>query len=253
MHPCICLMALVGSGALAMEPDNRTTLKLSDPAKPATFKASVFHGNLRVVGYEGQEIVLEGGSPATKSSDRYPGMKRIVPRDGSLREHDNVVVLETSPLSPAEDWVVKVPTRTNLKLSCVEGKQIQVENIAGRVDVQHVNGSIHLSGLRGNVTANTVNGSIRASFQQVDPSGSISLATFNGSVDLTLPSNTRADLSLSGMSGKVESDFELKGRSSEKHPGMQAMGNRMSGTLNGGGCTISIRTFQGSVKIRRGQ
>ena len=102
----------------------------------------------------------------------------------------------------------------------------------------------------GTVLAHTVNGLITATVVSANPGEPMAFITLNGEVDVTLPAGTKANLKLRTDNGNVNSDFKLGPISDgEGHGGVN---KTLSGPLNGGGPLFELRTFNGSVYLRKG-
>jgi DUF4097 and DUF4098 domain-containing protein YvlB len=95
---------------------------------------------------------------------------------------------------------------------------------------------------------------------RVDPGKPLAFSTFNGLVDLTLPQNVKADLTVKSNHGAVYSDFDVtlggtrtvtekNGSSDGKY--RIRIDSTIRGTIGGGGVDLTIRTFNGPVYIRK--
>ena len=132
------------------------------------------------------------------------------------------------------------------------------------VDLRTVNGGVALAGLEGDVRARATNGGIKGTrivAKNVDvavtnggveielanaaESGSIELESVNGGVALTLPGDSKADISARCVNGGIdvhELNVEVTGEKSRR---------RMEGKLNGGGARIDLETVNGGVRLTR--
>ena len=182
----------------------------------------------------------------------------------SVEEDNNIIKIETNSWKGSVDLVVQVPWATSLKLHCVNGGNITVENVRGELEVENVNGGITLSRISGSAVAQTVNGDITVSFNKINPGKAMSMVTLNGDVDVTLPADTKATLKLKiDNQGEIYSDFELalKTTSQKTVEDKRAHGghyrvtyeNAIFGTINGGGQEITLKTFNGDILLRKGK
>lgn len=114
---------------------------------------------------------------------------------------------------------------------------------SGEADVKTVNGSIEIAA-SGSVRAETVNGSVRARMDRTDWKGEITIATVNGSVIVDLPASASVDVQAKTVSGSIDTDFGLpvEGKWGPK---------RLSGTIGSGGRVLTVKTVNGSIKLRR--
>jgi DUF4097 and DUF4098 domain-containing protein YvlB len=104
------------------------------------------------------------------------------------------------------------------------GGDISVDHVTGTVTARTSSGDIHLSHLLGDVTAHTDGGNILASAHQgslalstdggdIDVSGSLTGAsqvkTGGGTLDVSIPANSRLDIQAESATGPAWNDFGL--------------------------------------------
>jgi hypothetical protein len=249
----------------------RTTVPLTDPARPVRLEAHTINGSITVTGYDGRDVVVEA-RPATredgregeaKGAGRYPGMKLVPTRSTglSIEERDNRVTVNTESWRTPLDLAIQVPRHASLELGCVNDCDIVVEKVEGEVEAQNVNGAITLDGISGSAVANTTNGAVKVAFERVEPGRAMSFVTLNGNVELTLPAATKANLSLGiDHQGDVYSDFEIAAaQAAPPQTGKRGSDGRfvleieraLRGTINGGGPELTLRTFNGDIVLRK--
>lgn len=144
---------------------------------------------------------------------------------------------------------------------------ISATNIDGRVSVNASNGDIDLRTIRGDVEVSSLNGDIdfvdvtstnvRAKTLSggitfdgaIERAGEYSFNAFSGSIDMSIPANTGATLSISTFSGTVDSpDFPLTLKPGPRSK--ESKGQSMTFDLGGGGARISLESFSGEITIR---
>ena len=115
-----------------------------------------------------------------------------------------------------------------------------------------MNGHITLSDVSGTVSADSQNGPIKVTMDSVNNSKPLAFSTLNGMVDVTLPADLKADLTVKSNHGAVYSDFDvtLGARSLSDHNRIR-IDNTIHGTINGGGVDLTIHTLNGAVYIRK--
>ena len=93
--------------------------------------------------------------------------------------------------------------------------------------------------------AETVTGSISLTGQLVR-SGSFDFDTHSGTIDITLPANSNASVSVVTIAGQVTNNV------SRTRPvaGRFGRGAELTTEVNGGGARLSVRTFKGPVTLR---
>ena len=138
-------------------------------------------------------------------------MQRIdVPFGGfSVEEEDNVITIHTGRRCRRAIWSSPCRSNTSVQLRSTHGP-IVVDGLHGEVDASSTNGRVELMNISGTIVAETTNGSIRASLDRVDPAKPISFSSTNGSIDVTLPADLKANLKMRSFNGSIWSDFEMK-------------------------------------------
>src|SRR5580704_10838750 len=76
-------------------------------------------------------------------------------------------------------------------------------------EIKLINGSLDVAGAGGEVHASCINGHLDANFNAL-PGSSIDLNSVNGSLELTIPSDSKAEIEASTVSGGIENDFGLR-------------------------------------------
>jgi DUF4097 and DUF4098 domain-containing protein YvlB len=107
-----------------------------------------------------------------------------------------------------------------------------------------VSGDVRLDRLRAtSVTAHSVSGDIEARIDELTGRGALSFKSVSGDVVLELPRGIDADVSMSTVSGNVESDFQmtLNGRMSRR---------RIEARIGQGGRELDITTVSGDVRLK---
>jgi Toastrack DUF4097 len=128
--------------------------------------------------------------------------------------------------------------------------------------VSNTNGGIVLNGVSGSVNAGTTNGNVRATMSGVAAQKEMAFTSLNGTVDVTLPPNTKANLRLRSDRGDVYSDFDVQLTPSSPTVQQDRGGDgryrirrsrSIVGTINGGGPEFELRTFNSDVYVRKGK
>lgn len=136
------------------------------------------------------------------------------------------------------------------------GSRVHAETVNGRVTVKDANGEVNASTVNGALlvvggafeTAHleTVSGSAR--FEgSLSRSGSLSVESVSGGVELVLPATLSADFSVTTFSGKVENEL---GPGAER-PGKWIPGRELSFSTGSGGAKVSVETLSGPIRLRK--
>ena len=237
---------------------------LSDPGKPCKLHVNALYGSIKVIGYEGKEVVVDVESEKNHESSGNSGgsgMRRIGGGGAEVTatEDNNSVEINTG-LSHVRLITIKVPQNTaQVKLSTVNDGNITATNIGGDLEITNVNGWIHLEQISGSAVANTVNGDVIVVFKTVDPKAAMAFSTLNGKVDVTFPADLKAKIKLKAEQGDIYSDFDVevdKGHSNiekntEDHMYRINIDGWVYGSINGGGPEMMMKTTNGSVYLRK--
>src|ERR1700722_11743371 len=204
----LILFAAAGVMLAAQDSGEKVTVPFRDGSAPKTLKVTLQNGSVTVRGYDGKDAMIEAGSGRISSRERHPrdvpeGMHRIDnDRMGLDVTEENNVITVVGQNSSAH-LTIQVPVQTNLVLRSVNGGAIVVENISGSIDANHTNGGITITNVSGSVLANTTNGTVTVSLNKVSPDKAMSFTSFNGKVDVTLPSDVKANVMMKTNNGEI--------------------------------------------------
>ena len=109
-----------------------------------------------------------------------------------------------------------------------------------------INGRLEAQNLAGPARLGTINGRLEARFDQL-AGPSVELSSVNGSVDLTIPSDSKAEIEASTVSGDINNDFGLH---VDHH---HFVGHELRGELGSGGTHIKLQNVNGRIEIRHAQ
>ena len=141
------------------------------------------------------------------------------------------------------EYTLTVPRAVRLdEIKLINGP-LDIHGVIAEVRASCINGRLTAEGLQGQVKLETINGGMEAHFDRLSNSP-IELSSVNGSVDLILPSDAKADLEASTISGGIANDFGLEVR---HH---RFVGHDLHGELGGGGTRIRVSNVNGRIEIR---
>ncbi len=269
MNKTIALLVFSAS-VLCAQDGEKATVPLHDPSRPARIHAHMMNGGLIVRGADVKEVLVEAHARAGDSREgrqsRADGMKRLdLPGNSGLdvTEDDNLVTIKTSGMNRrSTDLIITVPRRSSLELKCMNGGDIEVENVDGEIDANNLNGKVTLKNVSGSVLAHSMNGAVTVSMDRIDGSKPMSFSTMNGDIDVTLPASLKANVVMKTDHGEIYSDFDVNVKAGpalmEKDSGKQPDGSfhlrfdsSLHGTIDGGGPEFQFTTFNGQIYIRR--
>ena len=145
------------------------------------------------------------------------------------------------------EYTLTVPRKAVLESIEMVNGSIDIDGVEGNVKASSINGPLTARGLMGEAKLSTVNGPLQATFTQLDESKSISLASVNGNLTLTIPSNANASVRAGTVHGGISSDFGLKVKHGEY------VGHSLDGQIGTGGPRIKLGNVNGAIKINHAQ
>lgn len=149
-----------------------------------------------------------------------------------------------------EQAIILLPKDQNVSVTSTWNGDIDVDGFTGEVEANaRLNGSVDIRNVNGPVTANALNGNIDVFFNKVKQDSPISIYTTNGAVDVSMPSDTPAQLSLSSTNGEIYSNFDLK---RDEKEGLKSYSRRsVKASINNGGVNISLKSTNGNIYLRK--
>jgi hypothetical protein len=239
---------------------------LSEPGKPVTIEARLVYGSIKVIGYEGKDVIVEIHADTTdRDEDNESGGMRRIPNRGGLdvraEESDNKVSIQSGAMEQRLKGItIKVPQNTaRVVIGTVNNGDVVISNVSGKIEVGNVNGAITVTGVSGSVVANTVNGNVIVVFKTIDGNAPMAFSTLNGKIDITLPGDAKADLKLKSGNGQMFTDFDIAidktkpkvETTNEDHFHQVKIDEWVHGKINGGGPEFMMQTTFGSIYIRK--
>ena len=210
--------------------------------------------NIKIMTHDKNEILIKG-SKSKYVSEKAKGL-RLVNSDGTDNTNVGFSVLEeggdliVTNLKKNGTTQIYLPKNQKIAAKSTWNGNISIEGFVNEVEANcTLNGGITITDVTGPVTANSLNGTVEVIFDKIDQASPTSIFTTNGAVDVSLPGNTPANLSLSSWNGDVYSNFDIQQQSKE---GMKKITSKKStGTINGGGIDITLKSTNGNIYLRK--
>lgn len=238
-------------------------IPLSDPSKRATLKAHVNKGSITIKGTGRKDILVKysAAEGKKKEGETKDGLKRISSGtiDLEVSENSNSVKVNSDSWNTKIDLEIEVPSGIDLKLEAYNGGDIIVSNIEGELEIENYNGEITATDISGTVIASTYNGDIVIKYAKLTPNTPLSYSTYNGDIDLTFPADMKATLKMRTQQGDILTDFDvnlIKGGPVKKQESKSGtykvvVDEWVRGDVNGGGAEITMKNYNGDLKIRK--
>ena len=158
------------------------------------------------------------------------------------RDHDLTFNWGSHNNPASVEYTLTVPRTVRLdEIKLINGS-LDITGVTGEVHASCINGRLEAHNLAGRAELSTINGHLDARFDQLAGS-SIELNSVNGSVALTIPSDSKAEIEASTVSGGIENDFGLH----VNHH--RYVGHDMRGELGTGGPRIKLENVNGHIEI----
>ena len=132
LFPLFAAAVIVPAAAQQQSSTDRVTVPLSDASRPALVDVSLVHGSITVRGANRQDVVVtarpdaDDDRPRRRRDDADATGLRRIPQTAGFRitEEANRVKVSADSPSRSMTFEIEVPSRTNLKLSTVNGGDI---------------------------------------------------------------------------------------------------------------------------------
>lgn len=206
-------------------------------------RLKTFSGRVTITGGSGSQVVVKAVRRATRS--RLNDITLEITQSGNVIEIDanhrrverrNENVVET-------DFDIQVPATARLDLRTFSAP-VTVSGVTREITVDGFSSEVRLSEIAGPVRVKTFSGRVTVEARGWSDGDDLNVNTFSGDVTLRLPDSARGTIDFDSFSGQFNSDLPVT---------MSSSGRRnFRGSLNGGGNTdFRLKTFSGSVNIRR--
>lgn len=140
------------------------------------------------------------------------------------------------------DYTVTVPRNAQLASVHAVNGTVSIQGAAGPVHASSTNGGVRATALRGPADLSSTNGTVEATVEK--SGGDIRMHSTNGSVNLTLPSDTQARIEAKTTNGGIHNDFGLTVNRRWAHASME-------GELGNGTSRIELSTTNGAIRLQR--
>ncbi len=232
-----------------------------------THKVSSSSGTLVVSGlndvqieaYDGTEIEFSTSDFDNEVDERASGLRLV----NSLGLNDNTGMglatkeengqLIVSQISSSCDSEFEIRIPRSMMVICENTSNsagdIVVKDVSKEIIISTTYGDVTLSNITGPMAVKSIYGSIDASFNEVSQEGSISLESVYDIVDVSIPENAKADVSLRTPYGEIYSNVDIEVETSE---GMRRVSSKtVKGTVNGGGVEFYVKASYDNIYLRK--
>lgn len=260
---CIAALLALCAGDAGAEP---IRLDIRNPERPIYVEVGAMAGSIVIDVHDQPWVEVEydpGGDRAGEDEDDRgsapSGMRRIPNISGNLamEAEGNEVEIFLRGGNRRAVVHITIPRESNLEAH-MNGNagRLEVHGVAGEMELASVGDEMLLTDLTGPVVAHSHNADLTAVFTEIDPSIPMALSSWNGDIDITLPSDVQATFRLRNGQGELYTDFEYDSVQPvmlrEEDDGEVTVEQYTTVEVNGGGPEIILKNYNGDITIRRG-
>jgi hypothetical protein len=249
----LCLAAAAGASAQ----DFQRSYNLGEGAAVQIANVS---GEVELKGYEGSALVVNAYKTGRDrdlvevEDESTPG--RVVLRakypnncncDASVRFEVRVPRssnLNFDKISTASGNLSAEGFSGRLTLSTASG-EVSVRRVTGEIKASSASGTVRVADSSGVVNANSASGDVEVELTRLEGGGDMRFSTASGNVHVRLPSNIDAQVSMSTVSGSIETNFPIEVKTSRYGPGSSARGQ-----LGNGSRTLKLSSASGNISLK---
>lgn len=258
-------------------------LKFEKPGNANTLILANINGSMKVVGYDGDKVVIEAERTIKAKTDARLEQGKKEMQLQEIDRYDTLIVYvgggcnhfgynrknrnrwayqwdcDGSNCNPPYDYVfnftVKVPSGINVEVSTVNDGNVSVENVKGNVKADNVNGAIHLVALAGRTYASTINGDVDVDYTK-NPNQDSRYYSLNGDINANFVKGLGATLAFKSFNGALYTNVpQMEGmpatiekEASDKGVNLKIGRNRFK--IGNGGALLDFETFNGDVIVK---
>jgi DUF4097 and DUF4098 domain-containing protein YvlB len=153
------------------------------------------------------------------------------------------------------DFVVKVPPSVHLMVSTINDGDISIDNVAGAVNADNINGSIKMNKLVREARASTINGDVDVEYAS-NPKSDCRFYSLNGDINAWFQRGLGASMSFESFNGSFYTNID-KLETMPAHVEKKDVAGGVKYKINGnrfkigsGGAFLDFETFNGDVYLK---
>lgn len=181
----------------------------------------------------------------------YPGGKDDSNGFGfSIEKEGNILVVKDLKSHFKRHGIqLELPKNMNISVDTGNLGSIDIKGFSSEVEANTSVGKITMKDVTGPITAHSSVGAISIVFSKVSQSSPITVTSSVSEIDITMPSNTKADLDLK-TNGTVYTNFDIK---TPTKKGMKNVSGpkKIISSINNGGVKIKLKSSMGNIYLRK--
>lgn len=261
----ITLLQFLGSATVFAQDFEEINVPLSNPNEKGYLKVEIHKGPISIKGTNRKDVLIRYAAFEKGKKDKLKnaknGLKKleIASIDLEISESDNRIKVNSDDWNKGLILEIEVPKTIDLKIESYNQGDLEIDNIAGTLELTSYNGSITATQISGSVIADTYNGKITVTFDKVHADEPMAFTNYNDGLDLTFPADIKATFKINNKQGDVYTGFDMamekqkiERKESKKSFKIQ-VGKWVVGKVNGGGPEITLENYNGNVYIRKAE
>ncbi|TAE46824.1 MAG: hypothetical protein EAZ06_03365 [Cytophagales bacterium] len=247
----------------------KVTKEFKFDTKAKKVKISSISGKIEIQSHNKNEILIVGEiSEREKNTPKdAEGLTKVTNSGGddntgmsiNIKEEDGIVYIKRT----SKEWEggnskykIFIPEKMNLSINQkgYNGKSIKISNVKSEIEVKSAYSPVTIENVTGPLILSVTYAGAKISFEKLSQEKPSSIIGAYSKVDVTLPSDTKANLKLESDYGNIYTDFELqKDNKKEEDEDVWCMGckNNIESKINGGGVELYLKSPYGNVYLRK--
>jgi DUF4097 and DUF4098 domain-containing protein YvlB len=217
-------------------------------------------GDVNLTGHDGTTVVVHAYKEG-RDRDQVEVEDNSTPGRVSLRAKypnncncDASVRFEVSVPRSANLSFDKITTASgNLKAEGFSGRlnistasgEVTVRGVGGEIRASSASGTVRVENATGTVSASSASGDVEVELTRLEGAGDMRFSSASGNVHVKMPTSIDARVSLSTVSGDIETNFPIEVRRNR-----HGAGSRAEGQLGSGARELKISSASGNVSLK---
>ncbi len=225
--------------------------------KSGTLEIGEITGRIYLEAYNGAEIVIEGGHRPSLP-ERARGLKPMSGNQDNTniglhyKKDGDVVSIRAVRRRDYGGYRIKVPKDVKLIMEVASSSCyfISLKNFSSAVNVTTRHAKVELENMTGKVKVNARHGLVKANFETINEH--IDITARHGGVDITVPTNIKADLYASTRYGEIYTNMDIKVEpQNDGELASLSRSSEVSAKLNGGGKQLKLDARHANIYLRK--
>ena len=249
-------LTLAASAAASAQEFQRTY----DIAAGGSVEIANVSGDISLTGHDGNTVVVNAYKTG-RDRDQVEVEDNSAPGRVSLRAKysnncncDASVRFEVRVPRSANLSFEKITTASgNLKAEGFTGRlhlstasgEVTVRGVGGEIRASSASGTVRVENATGTVSASSASGDVEVELTRLEGAGNMRFSSASGNVHVRMPSSIDANVSLSTVSGDIETNFPIEVRRNR-----HGAGSRAEGQLGSGARQLKISSASGNVSLK---